>query len=74
MSSSGPGAARRSNVTFNVEPGWAEDAVKLTSASLEISFDRLRETFHNSDPDRSPRDRPSQAVNITIVPKFSGRT
>ena len=55
--------------SFAVSPMWAQDAVNMTSASIEISFDHLRTLYQRTGGLVDGNDEP---VSITLVPKFSG--
>lgn len=69
-------AKNNSNVSFNVEPYWAEDAVYLTSASVEISLDHLRSLFQEASHGGATHqvDEDPRTVSITLKPTFSGET
>ena len=58
-------------IGLSVSPGWAKEAINLTSASLEVCFDHLRETFHKQPgvDDNSV----SQTISITLVPKLTSK-
>ena len=62
-----------SNVALDVQPVWAENAINLTSTSLEISFDQLRELFYKAQGG-VPEELDARKVSITLLPRFSGES
>ena len=66
-------SAPSTKVSLNIEPSWAQNAVNLTSDSLEIKFDQLRDLFIEKDPDHLEDLAHPQIVSITLSPRFIGK-
>ena len=63
-------------VLCQIQPEWAQNAVSMTSASVEISFDQLRSIYQDlTQQDRDAADAAPNTVTITLLPKHlkSGR-
>ena len=60
-------------VPFQVTPGWAHDAVSLTSTSLEVSFEQLRNLYYQLLDQNGTQTPKEDSVTITLKPKLQGR-
>ena len=57
-------------VLCQIQPEWAQNAVSMTSASVEISFDQLRSIYQDlTERDRDAADAAPNTVTITLLPK-----
>ena len=58
-------------VVCQIQPEWAQEAVSMTSASMEISFDQLRSIYQSLTDKAQERGAASDsaAVTITLLPK-----
>lgn len=57
-------------VVCEVQPEWAQKAVSMTSASMEISFDQLRSIYQSLTDKAKDRETASNsAVTITLLPR-----
>ena len=63
-------------VVCQIQPEWAQEAVSMTSASMEISFDQLRSIYQSLTDKAQERGAAadSAAVTITLLPKHISGT
>ena len=61
-----------SRISLNIRPNWAENAVSMSSHSVEIKFDHLRDLFYKGDVNPLELESP-QTVSITLSPSFIGK-